>query len=252
MNTNINVELVRGEHQLFLKCETTLPGNLLEIQILFNNILKELETFQVILVYTNVWELIQRVTRAREDIWEVVQCCCQLFLLSLELYPTTSASLAPGDFQQKWHLFQLQDFALSLQMTHSTWRTSLFNGCVCSEVPFRKPLQWAGEGGVGEWGERGSPGCPIGLTKMRQGQTSAWRDQLKSFHKGRNEWNILLLLYQHIKTCAVKIHTLQGIASKKTLLWLISWASMKSWRKNKAHGHFSYSINIRHNVMCKL
>lgn len=54
MNINANVKLLRGEHQLFLKCETSLPGNLLEIQILFNNSLKESETFQVIIVYTKV------------------------------------------------------------------------------------------------------------------------------------------------------------------------------------------------------
>lgn len=48
------MELARGEHQVLPKCGTTLPGDIIEVQILFRNILKESETLQVILLYAQV------------------------------------------------------------------------------------------------------------------------------------------------------------------------------------------------------
>lgn len=52
----------------------------------------------------------------------------------------------------------------------------------------RSSLQW-----------REEPQVFIGLMKIRWGETSPWRNLLKSSHKGRNGWNTPLLLYQHIK-----------------------------------------------------
>ena len=135
--------------------------------------------------------------------------------------------------QPAWHLvtFSKNDVYLSSQILHisSTGLSHMANLPSQWIWILRSPLLW-----------RMEPWMSIRLMKMRQGEASPWRNQLKSSLKARHEWNILPLLYQHIKHFWGK--DLYSSIFKKIFFWSSKLGNYEKLKKKWGAQTFFISV----------
>lgn len=176
---------------VFPKFGTTLPGNGLQTQITTDlQIQKPSRRFWCMLKLEN-WHEEQLVPGKP---WEVVRCCCQWSLMSLQCYPMRSESLAPGERQQKWCL-------PSWLIPHGKLDLSM-------DLDTQKPLSME-DGALDVYQ----------VDEEEAGETSAWRKQLQSSRKSRAWVERTPFVTWPIKHFRCKEPYTARNSFKKTFLW---------------------------------